>query len=34
MQEMFGLPVISLTLVDPRYYHLDTGRWPSSTSAR
>lgn len=23
-QELFGLPVISLTLVDPRYYHLDT----------
>lgn len=23
-QEFFGLPVISLTLVDPRYYHLDT----------
>jgi N-dimethylarginine dimethylaminohydrolase len=24
VQEVFGLPVISLTLVDPRYYHLDT----------
>ena len=24
VQELFGLPVISLTLVDPRYYHLDT----------
>jgi N-dimethylarginine dimethylaminohydrolase len=24
LQEVFGLPVISLTLVDPRYYHLDT----------
>jgi N-dimethylarginine dimethylaminohydrolase len=24
VQEMFGLPVISLQLVDPRYYHLDT----------
>ncbi len=23
-QELFGLPVIGLTLVDPRYYHLDT----------
>ncbi len=23
-QELFGLPVISLTLVDPRFYHLDT----------
>jgi N-dimethylarginine dimethylaminohydrolase len=23
-QELFGRPVISLTLVDPRYYHLDT----------
>jgi N-dimethylarginine dimethylaminohydrolase len=23
-QEFFGLPVISLTLVDPRFYHLDT----------
>lgn len=23
-QETFGMPVISLTLVDPRYYHLDT----------
>lgn len=24
VQEMFGLPVISLRLVDPRFYHLDT----------
>jgi N-dimethylarginine dimethylaminohydrolase len=24
VQEVFGLPVISLRLVDPRYYHLDT----------
>ena len=24
VQELFGLPVIGLTLVDPRYYHLDT----------
>lgn len=24
VQELFGLPVISLQLVDPRYYHLDT----------
>lgn len=24
VQEMFGLPVIGLHLVDPRYYHLDT----------
>lgn len=24
VQEVFGLPVISLKLVDPRYYHLDT----------
>ncbi len=24
MQEFFGLPVISLTLVDPYFYHLDT----------
>ena len=24
VQELFGLPVVSLTLVDPRYYHLDT----------
>lgn len=24
VQELFGLPVISLTLIDPRYYHLDT----------
>lgn len=24
VQEMFGIPVISLHLVDPRYYHLDT----------
>ena len=24
VQELFGLPVISLNLVDPRYYHLDT----------
>ncbi|WP_412543293.1 amidinotransferase [Longispora sp. K20-0274] len=23
-QELFGLPVIGLTLVDPRFYHLDT----------
>ena len=23
-QELFGVPVISLTLVDPRFYHLDT----------
>jgi N-dimethylarginine dimethylaminohydrolase len=23
-QELFGVPVISLRLVDPRYYHLDT----------
>jgi N-dimethylarginine dimethylaminohydrolase len=23
-QDFFGVPVISLTLVDPRYYHLDT----------
>lgn len=23
-QELFGMPVISLTLVDPRFYHLDT----------
>jgi N-dimethylarginine dimethylaminohydrolase len=23
-QELFGLPVVSLTLVDPRFYHLDT----------
>ena len=23
-QELYGLPVISLTLVDPRFYHLDT----------
>jgi N-dimethylarginine dimethylaminohydrolase len=23
-QEFFGVPVVSLTLVDPRYYHLDT----------
>jgi N-dimethylarginine dimethylaminohydrolase len=24
VQELFGLPVVSLQLVDPRYYHLDT----------
>ena len=24
LEELFGLPVISLRLVDPRYYHLDT----------
>ena len=24
VQETFGLPVVSLTLTDPRYYHLDT----------
>jgi N-dimethylarginine dimethylaminohydrolase len=24
VQEMFGIPVISLRLIDPRYYHLDT----------
>ena len=24
VQELFGLPVVSLRLVDPRYYHLDT----------
>lgn len=24
VQELFGLPVISLQLVDPKYYHLDT----------
>lgn len=24
VQELFGLPVVGLTLVDPRYYHLDT----------
>ena len=24
MQELFGIPVISLQLVDPRFYHLDT----------
>ena len=24
VQEVFGLPVVSLRLVDPRYYHLDT----------
>ena len=24
VQELFGVPVISLTLVDPRYHHLDT----------
>jgi N-dimethylarginine dimethylaminohydrolase len=24
LEEIFGLPVISLRLVDPRYYHLDT----------
>lgn len=24
LTELFGLPVISLTLVDPRFYHLDT----------
>ena len=24
LQELFGLPVVSLVLVDPRYYHLDT----------
>ena len=24
VQELFGLPVISVTLVDPRFYHLDT----------
>lgn len=24
VQELFGVPVVSLTLVDPRYYHLDT----------
>ena len=24
VQELFGLPVVALTLVDPRYYHLDT----------
>ncbi len=24
VQELFGLPVVSLVLVDPRYYHLDT----------
>ena len=24
LQELFGYPVISLELVDPRYYHLDT----------
>ena len=24
VQELFGVPVISLQLVDPRYYHLDT----------
>ncbi|MEX2984306.1 dimethylargininase [Streptomyces sp. C36] len=23
-QELFGVPVVGLTLVDPRYYHLDT----------
>ncbi|MEC4019675.1 dimethylargininase [Streptomyces sp. H27-D2] len=23
-QELFGVPVISLTLIDPRFYHLDT----------
>jgi arginine dihydrolase len=23
-QELYGLPVVSLTLVDPRFYHLDT----------
>jgi N-dimethylarginine dimethylaminohydrolase len=23
-QELYGLPVVSLTLVDPSYYHLDT----------
>lgn len=23
-QEVFGMPVVSLTLVDPRFYHLDT----------
>ncbi|WBP85240.1 dimethylargininase [Kitasatospora cathayae] len=23
-QELFGVPVVSLTLVDPRFYHLDT----------
>ena len=24
VQELFGLPAVSLTLIDPRYYHLDT----------
>jgi N-dimethylarginine dimethylaminohydrolase len=24
VQELFGVPVISLQLVDPRFYHLDT----------
>ena len=24
VQELFGIPVISLQLVDPRFYHLDT----------
>jgi N-dimethylarginine dimethylaminohydrolase len=24
LEELFGLPVVSLTLVDPRFYHLDT----------
>ena len=24
MQEFFGVPVVSLQLVDPRFYHLDT----------
>lgn len=24
VQELFGVPVVSLQLVDPRYYHLDT----------
>jgi N-dimethylarginine dimethylaminohydrolase len=41
-QELFGVPVVSLTLVDPRFYHLDTALavlddhtvawWPSAFS--
>jgi N-dimethylarginine dimethylaminohydrolase len=28
VQEFFGVPVVSLELVDPRYYHLDTALAP------
>jgi N-dimethylarginine dimethylaminohydrolase len=27
VEKLFGLPVISLRLVDPRFYHLDTALW-------